>query len=268
MSLRSTLLRYNSDSKKESAEDDLKDGGLDQVSTISKSKSREESLSSPSSDSLSSERKQMDYTSPLCFYSQVGHIDANKNDKSPESALHIVLPNQNVRLGYSIGYKIDDSMDIVDGDVWLYRPQNYVASHMFYLCLSLTFLFAIDTVVIMLILLNDNYPMHFNLSYNGGNSAFVVVYYLVLIISIIGCTVCIWIKHLQGLCVFYSSFITDAIFSLFWLEHHLQFIHFGLIVVVCYLLARYLSLSFGKWNFLQSQTRLDELEQLHREGRF
>eukprot|EP01084_Bolivina_argentea_P260707 440349_1 len=134
MSLKSTLLRNNSNSKPSTTNDDIKDTVLDEE-PISKSGSQiinelnEDSLSSCNSnhsDSISSSSKpKMDYTQPLCFYSQVGHIDSGNNDKSPESALHIILPNNNICLGYSIGYKIDDSMDIVDGDVWLYRPQNY-----------------------------------------------------------------------------------------------------------------------------------------------
>merc|ERR1712154_193631 len=131
----------------------------------------------------------------------------------------------------------------------LYRPQN-IPSNIFYLCLLLTILF------------NDDYTMHFNLNYDGGNNTLVVIYYFVLLLSIIGCTVCVWMTYLQFLCVFYSSFITDLILSLLWMEHHIQFIHWTFTIIICYLLAKYLSYSFGKWNFLQSQTRLEELEQL------
>ena len=246
-------------------------GSDDEVEESLQSKSVKSSCSS----SLSLKGKKLDYKSPLRFYSQVGHIDTANNDtsESPESALHIILPNDNIFLGYSVGYKIDDSMDIVDGSVWLYRPQNYennLKINIFYLCLLLTLFLIIDFILICLILFDKNEDMiHFNLTnYNGGNSLFVITYYLTLLVSIIGSIICIWCNFLQILCIFYSSFITDLIFCLFWMEHHLQFIHWSFIIMNCYLLMKYLLSSFGKWDYLQSQARLDELEQLHREGRF
>ena len=222
----------------------------------------------------SSRAEPMDYTSTLCFYSQVGHINANNEiSEQPESAMQIILPfehRKDVCLGYPIGYKPDDAMDIVDGEVWLYRPQKYVPSNIFYLCLSLTILLAVDMVLVMLILFGKEYELHFNVHYNGGSegNTFVVGYFVVLLISSIGCSVCVWMTYLKFLSVFYSALITDLIFSLLWMEHYIQFLHWTLTAIICYLLAKYLSQSFGKWNFLQSQTRIDELEQLHREGRF
>merc|ERR1719384_549031 len=110
--------------------------------------------SSVSSSSSSSVKKSIDYASPLCFYSQVGLVNKDSTTECQEDAIHVILPNGNVCLGYSIGYKVDDSMDIVDGNVWLYRPQK-IPSNIFYLCLLLTILFIIDFVLILLILFND-----------------------------------------------------------------------------------------------------------------
>lgn len=233
-----------------------------------------ESSISSLSISSSSNKKKLDYTSTLCFYSQIGHIDTRNDNNYEESILHIILPNNNIFLGYLIGNKIDNSMDIVDGALWLYRPQNYQNNsnkfNIFYLCLLLTLFFIIDFILICFILFDKNKDLiHFNLiNYNGGNNLFVIIYYLILLISIISSIICIWCNYLQILSIFYSSFITDLIFSLFWMEHHLQFIHWIFIIINCYLLMKYLLSSFGKWDFLQSQSRLEELEQLHREGRF
>ena len=172
MSLHSTLLADDTDSKDmQIICDEAKE------ESNSPSRSRKMSLSSSSSSSV---KKTMDYTSPLCFYSQVGLIDTNSNEmtESQESAIQIILPHKNICLGYSIGYKVDDSMDIVDGSVWLYRPRN-IPSNIYYLCLLLTLIFVIDIVLILLIVFSDDYSIHFNQKYNGGHSGFVIAYYTV-----------------------------------------------------------------------------------------
>merc|ERR1719474_938470 len=162
---------------------------------------------------------------------------------------------------------MDDSMDIVDGNVWLYRPHRYnPIDRLFYVRVSLSVIIAVDIVLILLMVFNRDYNIHFSVNYNGGASSWVVIYYLILLLSMIGCVGCAWLSRLSMLSLFTSSLITDVIVSLIWNEHGIQIAHWALELMSCGLVALYFSYSFGKWDFLQSQSRIDELEHLQQNG--
>ena len=193
-----------------------------------------------------------------------------QTDRQPvDPPLHVILPNGDVRLGYSFGQKMDDSMDIIDSTLWLFRPHHYNPIHrLYYIRMALSFLCAIDIVLVLLIVFDTDLNIHFNINYNGGNCSFIVIYYTILLLSMIGCVFCAWKTRLSFLSICSSALVTDVICQLLWNEHAIQFAHWSVESVNVGLLALYFSYSFGKWDFLQSQSRIDELERLQQNSDF
>ena len=253
MSLKSTLLIDENVENEDEKMSELKDENDQEKST-------EKSISSSSS------RESLDYASQFYFYYQAGQMHTDGQPVAPP--LQVILPNGDICLGYSYGHKMSDQCDIIDGNVWLFRPRSFNPIHrLYYIRLALSIIIVVDIILVLLTVFAD-LNIHFNIRYNGGNCSFVVLYYTILLLSMIGCTFCVWKHRLSWLSIFSSSLITDAIVSCLWNEHLYQFTHWALQLINVGLLALYFSYSFGKWNLLPSQSRIDELERLQQNSEF
>jgi len=203
-------------------------------------------------DSYSESKHEIDYKSPLKYYSQIQTIKSSDH----QIPLHVILPNGNICLGYTIEEEKDESCDVVDSDVWLYTHPSESKNLLFYIRLILTILLISDIIIRSIV----TFGMEADIK---KQEEWYFYYYSIMIITSVTSAICIWFVYLRLLCLFFSIFIVEMIFSLLWICHILQFVNWIIICFICYLISRYFHHSFGKWYFLLSQARLDELEHLN-----
>lgn len=114
------------------------------------------------------------------------------------------------------------------------------SNQLFQISVILNVLIVLDFLFRCLLILDNKINNEIHLDSRNG---WVILYFIAMIICDIACGIGIWIMSLRTLGIVLAFYATDVLVILLWLDNIIQLIEWIVIVFICYLLNKYLSLS-------------------------